>query len=267
MHPPGRFTHIYASSGTIHKYFDIMPIRKTQLVNGEFYHIVNRGIDKRKIFLDEEDYFRFINSLLIFNDQNPIPSESRGFWNRRESSLLASSRPKHLLVEICAFALMKNHFHLLVRQLTEGGIATLMNKLGGYSCFFNKKYERTGALFEGRYRTKLIKTEVQLRNTFIYIHTNPIEIIEPEWKDWCVDNPQGAIEFLENKYRWSSYQDYLGKQNFSSLINQDFFLKLFEGKEGVRRQTDSWILFKALNSENKLEPSLPSDKCVQGVDK
>ena len=232
-----------------------MPIRKTQLVNGEFYHIVNRGIDKREIFLDDEDRLRFINSLLVFNDQDSAQWHSSSFWQQKGLSRLIGYKSKNSLVEICAFALMKNHFHLLARQLTEGGIAIFMNKLGGYSSFFNKKYERTGSLFEGRYRIKLIKTEAQLKNNFVYIHTNPVEIVEPKWKDWQVDDPQGAIEFLENKYRWSSYQDYLGRENFPSLVSQDFFLKLFGGKEDVKRQIDSWILFKASNSGNDLQSS------------
>ena len=230
---------------------NIMPIRKTQLVNGEFYHIINRGIDKRKIFLDDKDYFRFINSLLVFNDKGSTQWHSSSFWQQKGSSCLVDYKSKNPLIEICAFALMENHFHLLVRQLSEGGIVAFMNKLGGYSAFFNKKYERTGSLFEGRYKIKLIKTDEQLKNTFVYIHTNPVEIVEARWKDWRVENSQEAIEFLENKYRWSSYWDYLDKENFPSLISQDFFLKLFGGKEDVKRQIDSWILFKASNVSSK----------------
>jgi putative transposase len=224
-----------------------MPIRKTELVNGEFYHIVNRGVDKRDIFLDDKDRFRFINSLLVFNDEGLSEWHSNSFWKQAGPSCLINYESKNPLVEICVFALMKNHFHLLVRQLIDGGIISLMNKLGGYSAFFNKKYERKGALFEGRYKIKLIKTEEQLKNNFVYIHTNPVEIIEPKWKDALVDNPQEAIKFLEDKYIWSSYRDYLGKEKFSRLINQDFFLKLFGEKEELKKQIDSWILFKSSN--------------------
>ncbi len=234
-----------------------MPTRKTQLVNGEFYHIINRGIDKREIFLDDKDRLRFMNSLLVFNDQGPTQWHDSSFWQQRGSLYLIEYKSKNPLVEICVFALMRNHFHLLVRQLSEDGIAALMNKLGGYSCFFNKKYERTGALFEGRYKTKLIKTEAQLRNTFIYIHTNPLEIIEPRWKDSLVDNPEKAIKFLEDEYLWSSYGDYSGKENFPSLVSQDFFLKLFGGREDLKKEIDSWILFKGSNRENNPQSSRP----------
>jgi len=225
-----------------------MPPRKVQLVNGEFYHIVKRGTDKRKIFLDLEDHIRFMNSLLVFNDQNPASWREAIFWKQDTAFLLKSYRPKNPLVELCAFVLMKNHFHLLVRQLAENGIITYMRKLGGYAYHFNKKYERTGSLFEGRYRIKLIKTETQLKNNFVYIHTNPVEIVEPKWKDWQVDDSRKAIQFLENEYRWSSYWDYLGKSNFPLVTNRNFFLELFGGKEKIKEEIDSWILFKASDS-------------------
>jgi len=222
-----------------------MPLRKIQLINEEFYHIVKRGIEEREIFLDEEDKLRFINSLLVFNDKNPTPWQSRLFWEQRGPSSLGDYKPKNPLVEIHVFTLMKNHFHLLLRQLIENGIITFMRKLGGYAYYFNKKYERVGPLFQGRYKIKRIETEPQLKNNFVYIITNPIEIIEPEWKNWKVNNPQKAIQFLEEQYRWSSYWNYLGKQNFPSVTTQDFFLKLFSGKEGIKKEIESWILFKA----------------------
>ena len=127
-----------------------MPKRKTQLINGEFYHIVKRGIEERKIFLDDEDCFRFINGLLVFNDKMPAPWKSRAFWYQRDPASLAKGdyHSKIPLVEVHAFSLMPNHFHLLVCQLVENGISILIQKLGGYSYYFNKKYERVGTLYQ-----------------------------------------------------------------------------------------------------------------------
>ncbi len=223
-----------------------MPLRKVQLVNGEFYHIIQRGIEEREIFSDEEDHLRFVNSLLVFNDKNPTPWQSRMFWHQRDPAVLSLGyQPKIPLVELHIFALMKNHFHLLVRQLTENGVAEFMQKIGGYVWYFNKKYERIGPLFQGRYKIKRIETEPQLKNNFVYIATNPVGIIEPEWKDWKVNAPQKAIQFLEQEYRWSGYRDYLGGQNFPSVTTRSFFLKLFGGERGIKKEIDSWILFKA----------------------
>jgi len=233
-----------------------MPIRKVQLVNGEFYHIVKRGVDKRKIFLDDEDRLRFINSLLVFNDELPSPWISRFFWknqempNQRGPSSLISYRPKEPLVKIYAFVLMDNHFHLLLSQIVDGGITKYMRKIGGYAYAFNKKYDRTGTLFEGRYKIKRIKSDSQLENNFVYIITNPVEILESGWKENKVNNPEEAISFLENKYRWTSYWDYLGNRNFPTLTNRDFFNKLFGGKENIQKTINDWIFFKAHSSSS-----------------
>lgn len=232
-----------------------MPKRETELINGEFYHIIERGNDRRKIFLDNEDRLRFINSLLVFNDTEPSPWQSRAFWKNQKESLIMNYQPKHPLIEIHAFALMDNHFHLLVRQLTEDGIANYTRKLGGYVCYFNRKYKRTGSLFEGRYRAKLIQSETQLRNTFIYIKTNPVEMVEPEWKSWKVNKPLEALNFLEKNYRWSSCWDYLGKNNFSSLIEKDFFLKLFDGEKNIKNEINSWISSKSSNFTRGIDRS------------
>ncbi|MBU3964574.1 transposase [Patescibacteria group bacterium] len=222
-----------------------MPRRKTELINGEFYHIIERGNDRRKIFLDNEDRLRFVNSLLVFNDTAPSPWQSRAFWKKQKELLKMDYKPKNPLVEIHAFALMDNHFHILVRQLTENGITNYTRKLGGYAYYFNKKHKRTGSLFEGRFRAKLIQTEVQLRNNFVYIKTNPVEMVEPEWKSWKVVDSKQATDFLEKDYRWSSYWDYLGKNNFSSLVKKDFFLKLFDGEQNIQKEINSWISSKS----------------------
>ncbi|MFH1643121.1 MAG: transposase [Patescibacteria group bacterium] len=234
-----------------------MPIRKVQFANGEFYHITKRGIEKREIFLDDEDYFRFVNSLLIFNDKMSAPWASRGFWRQRDPASLCTSeyKPKVPIVEIHAFALMPNHFHLLVRQLVDNGIVLFMQKLGGYSYYFNKKYEREGTLFQNRYKIKRVKSEEQLENNFVYINTNPISIIESGWKEGKVEDVRKTIEFLENKYRWSSYWDYIGKKNFPSVITKDFFLEFFGEEEKIREKIESWILYK-LESEASTRPGL-----------
>lgn len=226
-----------------------MPLRTVQLISGEFYHIINRGVDDRKIFLDDEDRLRFVNALLVFNDLAPTKWEWRGFWSQRDpSSLVHTYKPERRLVEIHAFVLMPNHFHLLVRQIEENGIILFMKKLGGYCYYFNKKYNRKGSLFQGRYKAILIQNEDRLINTFVYIHTNPIELVEPLWKkEWAVKSYGKAVNFLENQYKWTSYWDYLGKTNFPHLIYKDFFEKLMGGKEGIQEAIIDWIKFKHKN--------------------
>lgn len=233
-----------ASTRTVLVDDNIVAIQHPPLIPGEFYHLVKRGVEERKIFLDDEDRLRFINSLLVFNDVEPTPWDNRAFWQQRGQSSLQNYRPKKPLVEILVFALMGNHFHILVRQLTEKGTTDFMRKLGGYSYYFNKKYDRVGPLFQGRFKAVRIKTESQLRNTFVYIHVNPIEIIEPGWKEKGIKNPQKTLQFLE-KYRWSSYPDYIGGKNFPTVIKKEFFLKILDGEKGCKKEVENWVLYKA----------------------
>ncbi|MCD6429231.1 transposase [bacterium] len=228
-----------------------MPLRKTELVSGEFYHIINRGVEERVIFQDDEDRLRFINALLVFNDIQSTKWGWRGFWSQRDpSSLVKKYEPSKRLVEIHAFVLMPNHFHLLIRQKVENGIVLFMRKLGGYCYYFNKKYNRRGSLLQGRYKAILIKHEDQLRNNFVYIHTNPIELIECRWKEWQVVNFEKAKNFIEQEYKWSSYQDYLGNENFPRVITKEFFVKLFGGEGAIKESVDAWIKFKHLNFDS-----------------
>lgn len=227
-----------------------MPIRRPQLVNNEFYHIVKRGVEERDIFLDEEDRFRFVNSLLVFNDTRPAPWNIRAFWKQRDPTSLRDYVPQKPLLEIHTFALMKNHFHLLIRQLVENGIIDFMRKLGGYSYYFNKKYKRVGPLFQGRFKAVLINTEEQAKNVFVYVHTNPLEIIEFNWKEEGIKNPQKSLQFLE-EYKWSSYPDYLGRENFPNVTNREFFSRILGGNDGCKKQVESKILYKAEMNKTK----------------
>ena len=147
-------------------------------------------------------------------------------------------------MEILAFCLMPNHFHLLLRQIREQGISKFMRKLGGYATYINKKDSRQGHLYQGRFRAVHIKDETQLKNGFVYIHTNPIELMEPGWKEEGIRNPKEAIKFLED-YRWSSYLDYIGKKNFPSVTSREFFDNTLGNKEGCRQFIESWISYKA----------------------
>lgn len=223
-------------------------MKQPQFVNGEFYHIINRGVEKRKIFIDNEDKLRFINSLLVFNDIQPTPWGLRGFWNQRGPTSLAKEyRPKNPFCEIHAFVLMRNHFHLLIRQLKDKGISEFMRKLGGYVYFFNKKYKRVGPLFQGKFKAVHIKDERQLSCTFSYIHTNPIEFIEKNWKEFKVRDHQSACNFLK-EYQWSSYRDYVEKENFPTLITKDFFLDFFNGKMALLNEMEGCIKEKAIQN-------------------
>lgn len=207
----------------------------------EIYHIINRGTDKRKIFLDKQDYFRFIHDLFKFNDQNIINSTFYNFKRAENEGIESNKKPRKLLVDIYAFCLMPNHYHLLLSQRLENGIAKFMHKINmGYSKYFNQKYKRKGTLFEGRYKSILVTKEPHFYHLPYYIHLNPLDIEFPEWRDGKLRNYKQAIEFLNN-YRWSSHLDYLGIKNFPSITNRKFLIEVFGGEKKYGESIEKWL--------------------------
>ena len=199
----------------------------------EFYHILNRGVDKRNIFMNDKDHFRFIHDLFEFNDTAPsrhnfgyLPQ----FGDVRRPQI-EEREPRELLVRLHAFCLMPNHYHLLVTPLVENGVSLFMKKLnGGYAKYFNEKYERSGALFQGKYKSVPIDTDAHFLYIPYYIHFNPLDIEMYEWRDRGVKNFKEAEKYLQ-KYRWSSHLDYLGTKNFPSVTQRDALLDFFKGEE------------------------------------
>lgn len=223
-----------------------MSIKRPQLVNGEIYHIVLRGVGDSLIFRNINDYYRGIFSLYEFNTTNPVTIRERRKIRAKEKQLNKglSSDTRDLLVEILAFWFMPNHIHLLVKQLKEGGITQFMRKFGtGYATYFNKKYNRKGHLFQNRFQAVHIKDNEQLKTVFVYIHTNGISLIEPKWREIGIKNPKKVIKFLGN-YKWSSYLDYIGKKNFPSVTQRNFLLKVMGGKKGCKNFVEGWIKYK-----------------------
>lgn len=227
-----------------------MPTKRPIFAENEIYHLTVRGIEKRNIFIEESDYWRGIFSLYEFNTTSPVKIRDK----RREKKnptpathteqFCVISRGREELLEVLAFVFMPNHIHLLVRQLRHNGISDFMRKFGaGYAAYFNKKYERSGHLFQGRFRASHIDGDEYLKNAFVYIHTNPISIIDNEWKAKGTQNPKSAKNFLEG-YKWSSYPDYLNKKNFPSVTSRDFILKVFGSPELMKKFVDSWIGYK-----------------------
>lgn len=201
-------------------------------------HVLNRGIEKRKIFLDEQDYFRFIHDLFEFNNIESINNVFYSFnkqYNdvgRHYIELNKNSRkPRKLLVKIHAFCLMPNHYHLLLTPVVENGVALFMKKInGGYVKYFNEKHKRKGTLFEGRYKKIPVKDEPHFIHLPYYIHFNPLDLKFPEWRNRELKNYKEAIKFLEN-YRWSSHLDYVGKKNFPSVTQREFLTEFFGGQK------------------------------------
>ncbi len=152
-------------------------MRKVKFVNDQYYHIYNRGVDKRTIFQDIDDLKRFYQSMQEFNILEPIGSIYENSFLKRKEEQLGNSVPKLLikdkLVEFICYNLLPNHYHFSLKQLKDKGIQKFMHKLSlGYTNYFNKKHKRSGSLFQGRFKAVYVKSNEQLLHLSVYINLN-----------------------------------------------------------------------------------------------
>ena len=210
--------------------YDIHMERKVPFEIGEFYHVYNRGVDKRKIFFVDRDWDIFQWLLYVRNSDKRIdlPKSSKNTkspgvpWRQVDTG--------NKLVDIITYAFMDNHFHLLLKEKQEGGISKFMSRLmTSYSMYMNKKYDRSGPLMCRPFRSRHINSDEYLRWVISYIHLNPIDQIEPKWKDVGISDLRSTQKFLK-KYKYSSYQDYFTNRQGSpgdeirqecAIINKD----------------------------------------------
>jgi len=214
--------------------------RKIIFSPGEYYHVYNRGVEKRKIFLEDRDYNRFLKMLFLANGSNPI------VFKTVQGLPLDKLEPGERVVAIGAFVLMPNHFHILVKERVAGGLTNFMLKLTtGYAMYFNKKYERVGSLFQSRFKAEHVDDDDYLKYLFSYIHLNPIKIIESSWKETGITNIKKAEVFLNN-YRYSSYPDYVaGYRPEKKILNLKEFPNYFENKHIFANFHKEWLVLKA----------------------
>jgi putative transposase len=200
----------------------------------EFYHVLNRGVEKRNVVMNDSDRARFLHNLFAFNDRNPAMHP--------DQPMRAQERmPRSLLVRIHAFCLMENHYHLLLSPAAENGIPFFMKKLNmGYAKYFNEKYSRSGALWQGKYKKKLIERDAHFLYIPYYIHLNPLDYFAPEWREGRVADIKGALAAL-SRYRWSSHLDYLGKKNFPSITEREELASIIGTKGRYEKEIQSII--------------------------
>jgi putative transposase len=212
-------------------------MRKIKFSVGNIYHIYNRGVEKRDIFGDDNDKWRFLQGLFLFNDEK---STANLLWQleRRRGAVtfgvlkeFSGDIKKDPLVRILADCLMPNHFHLLLEETKEGGISKFMHKLGiGTTEFFNNKYNRVGGLYQGTFKAALVDSEEYLKNVLVYINViNPGQLIEPNLKEEGVKDIESVMNFASN-YQWSTNLEYLGKRD-SIIIEKGLLGEVFPTPE------------------------------------
>lgn len=196
----------------------------------ELFHALNRGVDGRKIFMDDRDRARFVHDMWEFNDVKFVENI------RRRTSVMTdivSPSLKDRLVDIHGWCLMGNHYHLLLSETVESGLSRFLRKLNvGYARYFNERHRRHGTLFQSRTKKVRISTDAHFLHILHYIHLNPLDTLSQakNWRSLKVRDVAACITHLQ-KYRWSSLADYSGKRNFPSILTTELFKDVFADYE------------------------------------
>jgi putative transposase len=200
-------------------------MRKTEFAIGEFYHIFNRGVDKRKIFQDESDFRRFWQSLILLNDERSGLMLSWRNCKRDRPSIdfktfaqQESGSDRKPLVDIISYCLNSNHFHFILKQSADDGIRKFMHKVGtSYANYFNERYDRTGALFEGRFKSIHVKNDSRLLYLSAYVN--------------CNSEVHGIAKAID--YKWCSFSEYVGKKG-ETICSKKIILEQFHSRKDYR---------------------------------
>lgn len=195
----------------------------------EYYHIYNRGTEKRKVFLNKHDYQRFLALLYLCNGKRTVHiSDYRGATLTRFLEIDRGAP----LIDLCAYTLMPNHFHLIIREKEDGGTSRFMQRLvTGYTMYFNKKYERTGALFQGKYGSKHADDDAYLKYLVSYVYLNPSALLDESSKRSNLES-----------YEYSSLADHLGKNRpQNKIIAQDSLPEYFRNSDDLLDELNEWL--------------------------
>ncbi|KKS64319.1 hypothetical protein A3A14_01785 [Candidatus Daviesbacteria bacterium RIFCSPLOWO2_01_FULL_43_38] len=192
-----------------------MPYRITPFVSEYFYHLFNRGVEKRIIFSNERDYQRFLQTLYYYQFSGPKPRFS--MYTRYKDKDF-SQNPK--IVEVICYCLMPNHFHILIKQIRGGGIQEFMQKvINSYTKYYNTKHKRVGHLFQGTFKAVPVETEAQLLHVSRYIHLNP-------YASELTDDLEG--------YPYSSYPHFISLKH-DHLCESGIILESFKDGANYKR--------------------------------
>ena len=221
---------IFSSAAVQYRY-----TRKTQFIENGYYHIYNRGVDKRPIFLRFGHYLRFQNTIRsILHTGSATP---RLVYNQ---SLALKNK-----VIVLAYCLMPNHYHFLIKQTAQGGISEFMQKLDtSYTKYINLNLHRTGHLFEYAFRAKMIETDPVFLHINRYIHMNPVLAK-------LVDHPE--------EWRWSSYQEYINPDNTKPICNSEEILGRFPSLIKYREFVESTDALQTLRYQTTLDKNQDED--------
>lgn len=212
------------------------------------YHVYNRGVEKREIFLDEQDYNFFI--FLIKSYVLPLDKQKTNTETRMQKAAFYGQ------IEILAYALMSNHYHLLIKQKDENDLSEFMRSLmTSYVSYFNKKYERTGPLFQGIYKAILVENDDYLLHLSRYIHLNPVATRSDLVSHDKLQGPTLSVALRQSYTSYSDYLDYDGV-SFHGWVKPNVILDYFSDSstDGIYRTNNyrSFVEELVLNENDYL---------------
>lgn len=209
----------------------------------EYYHLYNRGTEKRDIFMDDTDFLRFAVLLHIVNNTESVHVSNLLYPGRSLVELFTEPTIERL-VDIGAYCQMPNHFHLLVRERREDGISLFMQKLlTAQTMYFNTKYDRTGTLFQGKFKARHVDSDPYLKYLFSYIHLNPVKLIDPRWKESGRARDLEMVKKFLRDYRHSSFLDYCANisRPQSIILNRGAFPEYFSTNVEHLNELYDWL--------------------------
>jgi len=207
-----------------------------------FVHIMKRGARGLPITRDTADRWRFVRLLYYANDEY-----KNELWERSTIELGMFGRPptwpeRQPLVQILAWVLVQNHFHLLLKEIREKGTSKFMQRLcGSMSMHFNTKYKEKGSIFQGAYKGRTIDTDGYLQQVVPYILVKNVFELYPGGYEQAVRNFDSAWRWAVEEYKFSSLADYATNRN-SPIIEKDSLGEVFESPERFRAHAKEMIL-------------------------
>ena len=189
-----------------------------------------------------EDYWRFIVLLYVCNSENNFKMSLVKDSAKNDPYLWGRGSR---IVSIGAYCLMPNHFHLLITEKESGGISKFIQKLStAYVMYHNIKYERTGVLFEGKFKSEHLGSDQYLKYIFSYIHLNPLKLIQGDWKEVGIKNKKVALSYLD-RYKYSSYSDFKGiERKENAILDREVYPNYFPTTNNFEREILDWINYK-----------------------
>ena len=218
-----------------------------------YVHALKRGARGLPITKDVGDKWRFVRLLYYMNDQY-----KNDFWERDIQNMRLLERPENWperkpLVSIIAWVLMPNHFHLLLKEIKEGGISKFMQKLcGSMSVYSNFKYKEKGSLFQGAYKGRTVGEDSYLRRLAPYIMVKNVFELYPGGYELAVKEFDKAWQWSLDHYPFSSFADYAGKRN-SPIIDKDIFGEIFISPFYFKECARDMIMSRVFESDNEFK--------------